>query len=77
LSREIGFELPGAEAVFGVEGHTCCAANGEVQRDLARSHDETPSMRGSTMRENRDTLRLPTADGAVGRGGKSEDTSHR
>jgi hypothetical protein len=33
--------------------------NGKVQRDLARSHAETPSMRGSTMRENREPLRPP------------------
>jgi len=30
-------------------------------------------MRGSTLRENRETLHPPTADGAVGRDGKSED----
>ena len=29
-------------------------------------------MRGSTLRENRETLPLPTADGAVGRDGKSK-----
>jgi hypothetical protein len=34
---------------------------GEVRRDLARSYVETPSMRGSVMRENRETLRSPVA----------------
>jgi hypothetical protein len=32
---------------------------------------KTPSMRGSTMRENRETLHTPEADGAAGRDGKS------
>jgi hypothetical protein len=34
-------------------------------------------MRGSTMRENRETLHTALADGAMGRGGKSKDWSHR
>lgn len=63
-------ELPGAETVSGVEGDACCTGKGEVQWGLARS--ETPSMRGSTLRENRETLRLPTTDGGVGRDGKSK-----
>ena len=53
--------LPGAEAVSGAEGNTRCTENGEVQRDLARSYAKTPSMRGSAMRENRETLRPPAA----------------
>ncbi len=48
---------------------------GEVRRGLAWS--KTLSMRGSTLRENRETLCPPTVDGAVGRDGKSEDPSHR
>ena len=36
---------------------------------------ETPSTRGNSMRENRETLRPPAADGAAGRDGKSEDAS--
>ncbi len=35
--------------------------SGEVQEGLARSYDETPSMRGSTLRENRETLLVPVA----------------
>ena len=52
-------ELPGAESVSGAEGNIRCTNKGEVQRDLARSYDETPSMRGSAMRENRETLHPP------------------
>jgi hypothetical protein len=48
---------------------------GKAWRDLA--WPKTPSMRGNTMRENRETLHLLTADGAVGRDGKSEDRIHR
>ena len=59
LSREIEI-LPGAETVSGVEGNTRRTEQGEVLRDLARSHVKTPSMRGNTMRENRETLQPPT-----------------
>jgi len=48
---------------------------GEVRRGLARS--VTLSMRGSILRENRETLRPPATDGVAGRDGKSEDVSHR
>lgn len=37
---------------------------GEVRWDLARS--KTPSMCGSTLRENREALRPPVEDGATG-----------
>lgn len=45
--------------------------------DLARSNAKTPSMRGSTVRENRETLHSARGDGAAGRDGKSKDSSHR
>jgi hypothetical protein len=48
---------------------------GEAREDLA--WPKTPSMRGNTMRENRETLRPPTEGGTVGRDGKSKDWSHR
>ena len=54
LSREIEI-FPGAEAVCAAEGETRCTVKREVGRDLARSK-QTPSMRGSVMRENRETL---------------------
>ena len=54
-------QVPGAEAVSGAEGHTHCTKNGKAQRDLARSYAETPSMRVSTMRENREALSPPHA----------------
>ena len=60
LSREIEI-LPGAEAVFGVEGKTRRTAKREVRWGLARSYSETPSMRGSAMCENREALRPPAA----------------
>ena len=60
LSREIEM-VPGAEAVGAAEGNTQRTARSEVRRDLARSYDETPSMCGSVMRENREALRPPTA----------------
>ena len=59
LSREIEM-FPGAEAVGAAEGETRCTANREVWWDLARSK-QTPSMRGSVMCENRETLRPPLA----------------
>lgn len=60
LSREKEI-VPGAEAVGAAEGNTRCTNEREVQRDLARSYFETPSMRGSAMCENRETLCPPTA----------------
>ena len=60
LSREIEI-VPGAEAVGAAEGNTHRTARREVRRDLARSYAETPSMRGSVMRENREALWLPLA----------------
>jgi hypothetical protein len=55
LSREIEI-VPGAEAVGAAEGDTRLADEREERRDLARSYDETPSMRGSAMHENREIL---------------------
>lgn len=60
LSREIEI-VPGAEAVGAAEGHTRHTVRREGWRDPARSYSETPSMRGSAMRENREALRLPWA----------------
>lgn len=60
LSRENEI-VPGAEAVGAAEGDARCTEKREVQRDLARSYDETLSMRGSAMCENRETLWSPTA----------------
>ena len=45
--------------------------NREALRNPARS--ETPRMHGSTLRGNREIPRLPVAEGATGRIGKSED----
>ena len=47
----------------------------ETPGSPARS--ETPCMLGHTSRENRESLRSPAVDGAVGRVGKSEDTRRR
>lgn len=43
--------------------------------DPARS--ETPSTLGTSLRENRESPWTPIGDGAMGRAGKSEDTSRR
>lgn len=75
LSREIEFSLQAPRSFLEPKATPDALPQGEVRRGLARS--ETLSMRGSTLRENRETLQLPTADGAVGRDGKSEDPSHR
>ena len=72
LEKEI---VPGAQAVPEVEGNTWRTDKGKVRPGLAWL--STPSMRGSTLRENRETLRPSTEDGTVGRDGKSEDSSHR
>lgn len=68
LSREIE-KVPGAEAISGAEGNTNCTKEGEVRRTW-RGRRETPSMRGSTMRENRETLH--TAQGGWRRGPRWE-----
>ena len=47
----------------------------EMRSGPARS--ETPSTYGNTSHENREILCSPTADGAVGRVGKSKDTRRR
>jgi hypothetical protein len=43
--------------------------NGELGMSSARS--KTPSMRGHSMRENRESLVLPERDGRTGRTGKA------
>ena len=73
LEKEFNFQVP--RPFRSAEGDTQCTARGEVRWGLAWS--KTPSMRGSTLRENRETLCPPTADGALGRDGKSEDRSQR
>jgi RNA-directed DNA polymerase len=49
------------------------------QREMLQSpaRSETPSTCGYTLRENRELLGLPAADGAAGRVGKSMDTRRR
>lgn len=66
--------VPGAEVVPENRRRNPLRREGEEQWGLAWS--TTLSMRGSTLRENRETLRPPTEDGGVGRDGKSEDWSH-
>ena len=75
LSREIEI-IPGAETVFGVEGNTRDAVSREARRDLARS---TADPEHAWKRHAREPGGPATAhgDGAVGRGGKSEDAIHR
>ena len=58
LSREIEFNFQ-VLRLFPEPKAILMHQNGEVQWDLARSYAETPSMRGSTMRENREALSLP------------------
>ena len=74
LSREIT-QLPGAESVPLDEGNTRDTGMARWSGTCARS--KNPSMRGNTMHENRETLYPPAAGGAEGRGGKSQDASHR
>ena len=59
LSREIE-NNPGAEVVSGAEGNTRITVKREVSGTW-RGLRQTPSMRGSVMRENREALRPPTA----------------
>ena len=73
LSRESEI-VPGAEDLPGTEGNTHCIGNGEMRGDLARSYDKTPSMCGSIMRENRETLR--TAQGGWRRGPRWKVQGH-
>jgi hypothetical protein len=56
LSREIEFNFWVPRLFPELKAIPATPRRGEAQRDLARSHDETPSMRGSNMRENRETL---------------------
>ena len=75
LSREIEFRFqvprlfPELKAILAAPKLRGAAGPGAVD-------DETPSMCGSILRENRETLRLPAVM-VAGRGGKSEDASHR
>jgi hypothetical protein len=60
LSREIGYETQ-APRLFLESKAIPAVPRCEGQRGLARSHEETPSMRGSTLHENREALRPPVA----------------
>ncbi len=74
LSRERP-ELQGADVVGG-----CGRLHpGHRQREMNRSpaRSETPCTYGYTSRENREILSPSTADGAVGRVGKSMDSRRR
>jgi len=74
LSRERKL-LRDADAVEeGGRPHPGCRA-GEAPRSPARS--ETPRMHGNTSHGNRESLGSPSADGAAGRVGKSQDTRRR
>lgn len=55
------------------------APSGPRQRETVQgpAWSETPCTYGHTLRENRELLSLPRADGAVGRVGKSTDTRRR
>ena len=50
-----------------------------VQRKLSFdvAESQTPSMRGNSMRENRETREVPSADGGGGRSGKAEPKPDR
>ena len=61
LSREIEFKFQVPSLFLEPKATSAAPRDGEVRRDLARSHDETPCMRGSTLRENRETLYPPAA----------------
>src|SRR2546427_2114985 len=69
FSRERHF-LRGADAVRRSGRHHPARRYRETRRSPARS--QTPCTYGNTSRENREIPRLPAADGAVGRIGKSE-----
>lgn len=75
LSREIEI-LPGAEAVCVAEGNTRRTVKREVRRDLARSILDPEHAWKRHVREPGDPA-TARGDGAVGRGGKSEDAIHR
>jgi len=70
FSRESNF-LRGADAVGESGRPHSVHRQREMGRNPARS--KTPCMYGNTLRENREVLGPPTADGAVGRIGKSKD----
>ena len=74
LSRERR-ELRGADAV-DISGRLHPRRRQrETSRNPARS--ETPCTHGSTSHENREIRGLPTANGVVGRVGKSKDARRR
>jgi len=76
LSREIEFKFqvprlfPGPKAISAAPRWRGAGGPGAV-------YDEALSMRGSIMRENRETLSPPDVMVHAGRGGKSEDAIHR
>jgi len=74
LSRE-RILLRGADAVGGSGRPHPVHRYREMQRDPARS--ETPSTYGNTSHGNREIPCPPTADGAMGRVGKSKDVRRR
>ncbi len=74
LSRERSV-LQGADAVRRSGRLYRLHRQREMQRDPARS--ETPCTYGNTLRGNREIPCLPTADGVVGRVGKSKDVRRR
>ena len=75
LSREIEI-LPGAEVVCVAEGNTRDAASREARRDLARSTTDPEHVWKRHAREPGGPV-TAHGDGAMGRGGKSEDVIHR
>ncbi len=74
LSRERTL-LQGADAVRRSGRLHRLHRQREMQRDPARS--ETPCTYGNTLRGTREIPCLPTADGVVGRVGKSKDVRRR
>ena len=78
FSREINPPPPrrrslrGADAVRRGGRPHAVRRQRKTHQDPARS--ETPSMRGSTLRGNREIPRLPAQQEGVGRIGKSKDT---
>ena len=73
LSRETNLWGAGVLGTCGQQHSS--QRHGKLRWDPTRS--ETPGMHGSTLRENREIPCLPTADGAVGREGKSKDIRRR